>query len=156
MLLKNTAQVIAILGGLLTAGFAVYAAKDAETGSLPFLSIAIVWAISPYVALICARQARIRSPLLVRCAGYFHSDCFGFWIVFFLAWIFCISRSPERIAVYIFALLPNSLRRRTVCCRYAGKKRIAPVARSYMTTCSKIHFAHWFNSGVRNHGSIRA
>lgn len=88
MLLRNIAQVIAILGGLLTAGFAVYAARGAEAGSLPFLIIAIVWAVSPYAGLtVLARRAAgprywpavlVISALLVLSFGLYF-----FWLGFF-------------------------------------------------------------------------
>lgn len=58
MLLKAIAQALAILGGILTLGFVVYAAQDAELRSLPFLVVVILWAVAPYVAFfMLARRA---------------------------------------------------------------------------------------------------
>lgn len=88
MSLRNTAQAIAILGGLLTAGFAVYAARGAESGSLPFLAVAILWAVSPYAVLVVlARRASSRrywpAVLAVSAFAVLAFGLYFFWLGFF-------------------------------------------------------------------------
>ena len=103
MQLKYTAQVIAILGGLLTAGFAVYAARGAESGSLPFLIVAILWAVSPYALLVVlARRAsgrRYWSAVLAASA----SVVLAFGLYFF--WLGFVAQ-PDPQSGLLFILVP--------------------------------------------------
>ena len=63
MLLKALTQGLALLGAILTLGFAIYAAQGAESGTLPFLILVILWACSPYAVLfVLARLSSASGP----------------------------------------------------------------------------------------------
>lgn len=63
MSLKAVTQVLAVLGAVLTLGIAIYAAQGAETRTLPFLILVLLWACSPYAALfVLARRTSSGGP----------------------------------------------------------------------------------------------
>lgn len=51
MPLKALTQGLTLVGGILTLGIALYAAQGAESRTLPFLILVILWACSPYAVL---------------------------------------------------------------------------------------------------------
>ncbi len=103
MLLKNMTQIIAIVGGLLTAGFVIYAAGDAESGSLPFLVIAIVWTVLPYVALVLLARRAFSwrywpATLVISTLAVMAFGLYFFWLGFFAY--------PDPQSGWLFIILP--------------------------------------------------
>ncbi|MBI3344438.1 MAG: hypothetical protein HY028_06250 [Gammaproteobacteria bacterium] len=66
MPLKALTQGLTLLGGILTLGIAIYAAQGAESRTLQFLILVILWACSPYAALfVLARRVAASGPWLI-------------------------------------------------------------------------------------------
>lgn len=102
MPLKAVTQVLAVLGAALTVGIALYAAQGAESSTLLFLILVLLWACSPYAALLfLARRTSsgpwcIALPICVLATMLF--GLYFFWQGFFV--------QPDPQSGLLFVFLP--------------------------------------------------
>lgn len=100
MSLKSVTQVLAVLGAVLTVGIALYAAQGAESRTLLFLVLVLLWACSPYAALlVLARRTsdgpwRIVIPICVVATMLF--GLYFFWQGFI------VQHDPQSGLLFIF------------------------------------------------------